>query len=105
MPLNDLTEKIQRVADGYSERFDVVCDGDWYAMKLQEELGELIQAYLIMTGRTRRKPESEEEVRRKFGEELADVFCYVTLFAKYHHLDLEAAVKEKWFKYIEEDSV
>ena len=97
MSLPDLISMIKQVADQYSKKFGVKYDGDWFLLKLQEELGEITQKYLIMTNRTRRKPESEAEARTALAEEIADVFCYILLFADEVDVDIEEAVKRKWF--------
>lgn len=104
MELKQLKETIKQVAEGYSKKFDVPYDGDWFLLKLQEELGEMTQKYLIMTNRTRRKPESEAEARAALAEEIADTFSYVLLFADHVGVDVEEAVKAKWFKYLGQDS-
>jgi NTP pyrophosphatase (non-canonical NTP hydrolase) len=58
MDIEQLTEKIQAVADQYSQKFSVEYSDDWFVMKLQEELGELVQAHLILSGRTRRRADT-----------------------------------------------
>ncbi len=73
-------------------------------MKLQEEFGEMVQAHLIMTNRTRRKPETEERARDALAQEIADVFCYILLFAKSLDINVEQAVKDKWFAYLPNQS-
>lgn len=104
MEINELTNTVKQVAEGYSKKFDVPYDGDWFLLKLQEELGEMTQKYLIMTNRTRRKPESEAEARAALAEEIADTFSYVLLFADYVGADVEEAVKAKWFKYLGQET-
>lgn len=105
MELQQLTGTVKRVADEYSKNFGVKYDGDWFLLKLQEELGEMTQKYLIMTNRTRRKPESEAEAKAALAEEIADTFSYVLLFAEHVGVDVEQAVKDKWFKYLSQDSM
>ena len=101
MEVNEMTEKVKQVANQYAQNFGIKYDGDWFLLKLQEELGEMTQKYLIMTNRTRRKPESEEEAKAALAEEIADTFSYVLLFAEHVGVDVEQAVKDKWFKYLE----
>lgn len=101
MEVNELTNTVKRIADGYSQKFGVKSDGDWFLLKLQEELGEMTQKYLIMTNRTRRKSESEAEAKAALAEEIADTFSYVLLFAEHVGIDVEEAVKNKWFKYLD----
>jgi len=101
MNLKDLSPIIQKVIDQYGEKFEVKVDADWFVFKLQEELGELVQAYLNQTGRNRRKPESAELSKQATAQELADVFCFTLLLANKLDIDLEQAVKDKWMKYLE----
>jgi NTP pyrophosphatase (non-canonical NTP hydrolase) len=65
--------------------------------KLQEELGELTQSYLMMIGQARKKEKSEDEIAKEFRKEVADVFSHVLLLAAHHKIDLEKEVEEKWF--------
>ena len=102
MEIKELTKTIQKVADQYSEEFGVEYSKDWFVMKLQEELGEMVQSHLIMTNRTRRKPESAEKAKEAFAQELADVFCYVILLAEENDINIEQAVKNKWFSYLKD---
>lgn len=100
-----MTETVKKVADRYAQNFNVKYDGDWFLLKLQEELGEMTQKYLIMTNRTRRKPDSEAEARAALAEEIADTFSYILLFADHVGINVEEAVKMKWFKYLDKSNV
>ena len=103
MNLEQLMQKIQQVADQYSEKYGIEYTDDWFVMKLQEELGEMVQAHLILSGRTRRKAETNDQAREALAQEIADVFCYTLLFAKRLNIDVEKAVKDKWFAYLENE--
>jgi NTP pyrophosphatase (non-canonical NTP hydrolase) len=63
---------------------------------LQEELGELTQAYLQHTGRARAKGLTAEEIRAGFHQEFADVFCQLLLFARQYDVDLTGEIERKW---------
>ena len=45
MSLKAATDPIQDVCDLYAERCGIARDDDWYLLKIQEELGELVQAH------------------------------------------------------------
>lgn len=92
----ELVRGVESVSKGYAEKFGITRDGPWFLLKLQEELGELVQAYLMMTGAARTKDRSAQEITAQFRSELADVFCHVLLLAKAHDVDLPAAVRDKW---------
>ena len=61
--LGPLSDGVQAVSDLYAERCDIKRDDAWYLLKLQEELGELVQAHLRLTGRGRLKGQSVEALR------------------------------------------
>ncbi len=100
MQIQELSEVVQKVAKNYSKKFDVEINADWIVFKLQEELGEFVQSYLNQTGRNRKKPESTEIAKKATADEIADVFCFVLLAAKELDIDIEQAVRDKWFSYL-----
>ncbi len=99
MNIKDLTKEVENISKMYSKRFNIDRDGDWFILKLQEELGELIQSYLMMIRQGRNKGKSEKEIKDNFRKEVADVFSHVLLLAKFYKIDLEKEVEEKWLKW------
>ena len=99
MNIKDLSEEVEKISLIYSEKFDIDRDGNWFILKLQEELGELIQSYLMMIKQGRHKGKSPEEIKDNFRKEIADVFSHVLLLAKFYKIDLEKEVEEKWLKW------
>ncbi len=95
-PLAELAEDVGRVSDLYAARFGVRRDADWALLKLQEELGELAQAHLRLSGRGR--GEASEQGR---ADEAADVLCMLLLYARAHGIDLDAAVRRKWLAHLD----
>ncbi len=102
MTLNEMAEQIEVVANRYAKEINITRDDDWYVFKLQEELGELTQKFLMMSNRARQKGFSPEEIRGQFEDEVADTFSLVVLLARHFEIDLETAVDRKWFKYLKE---
>ena len=102
MDINELAKKVEEVSNGYSKQFGINRDNDWFIFKIQEELGEMIKDYLMWTKRGRQKGLSEEELRKNFETELADLLCQVLLFANHNNVDLMKRIEEKWFKYQKE---
>jgi len=96
----EISEKVETVSQGYIGKIGVVRTPDWFVLKLQEELGELTQAYMKVKGQARTNGKTSEELNHAMAEEAADVFCHVLLFAKHNGIDLDKAVKEKWLKYL-----
>lgn len=98
MNLKSLITKIERVSELYSKKYNISRNKLWYLLKLQEEMGELTQAYLSMNGQGRHKDRSKEELQSRFENEVADVLCHVLLLAKSEGVDLKKAIDEKWLK-------
>ncbi|HEV7345728.1 MAG TPA: phosphoribosyl-ATP pyrophosphohydrolase [Devosia sp.] len=98
--LGELENLVAAVSDIYAERNAIARDDDWYLLKLQEELGELAAEYLRGSGRGRLKGAGPEAVRAAMADEAADVLAMLLLFARNNHIDLDAALDRKWFKYL-----
>ena len=100
MDVKALTEKVEKVSQIYTKKFGIERDSNWYILKLQEELGELIQSYLMMTHKARTKGKTDTELKEEFTKEIADVFCHVLLLSKHYNIDLNKAVQDKWLSWI-----
>jgi NTP pyrophosphatase (non-canonical NTP hydrolase) len=96
MNLKQLADEVEAVSDIYARKYAIDRTDTWYLLKLQEEVGELTQAFLMKTGQARDKGRSAAELDDDFRAEIADVLCQVLLLARYHGVDLEAAVADKW---------
>ncbi len=96
MDIKTLSNKVEKISLLYSNKFEIRRDADWFILKLQEELGELIQSYLMMIGQARKKEKTKKELNQDFRKEVADVFAHVLLLAKHHNINLEKEVEKKW---------
>lgn len=96
MDLEHLSEEVEQVSQIYAKKLGIERDATWFLLKLQEEVGELTQSYLMLTGNARAKGKSPEEIQTEFRKEVADVFCHTLLLARFHGIDLEKEVEEKW---------
>ncbi|MBA2393948.1 MAG: pyrophosphatase [Ktedonobacteraceae bacterium] len=96
MDVQQLSEAVESVSQIYAETFNIERDATWFILKLQEEVGELTQSYLMLAGKARAKGKSSEEIHADFCKEVADVFCQVLLLAKFYDIDLEKEIKGKW---------
>lgn len=101
--LAETTALVAQVSDIYAARFTIARDADWYALKLQEEAGEVIAAYLKLTGRGRVGTSSEAELRLALEDEIADLMAMLLLFARDNGVDVEAAIDRKWLTYLPKD--
>jgi NTP pyrophosphatase (non-canonical NTP hydrolase) len=96
MDLKQLADEVETVSRMYAERNRFDRDATWLLLKLQEEVGELTQAFLRKTGQGRAKGLSPDELSRSFRTELADVLGHVLLLARHEGIDLQAEVEAKW---------
>jgi NTP pyrophosphatase (non-canonical NTP hydrolase) len=96
MNVRQLTDEVEAVSEIYARRHGIARDGTWFLLKLQEEIGELTQAFLMRTGQARAKGHTAAELDENFRSELADVLCQTLLLARHHGVDLEAEVERKW---------
>jgi NTP pyrophosphatase (non-canonical NTP hydrolase) len=94
--LEELCDRVERVAQGYSRRFGVEQDDDWHILKLAEEVGELTQAYLMRVGKARDKGLTDAELDANFAGEVADVIGQALLIARRFGVDVLPALERKW---------
>ena len=94
--INDLSDDLEAVSVFYAQRHSIHRTDDWFVLKLNEEVGELTQAYLARTGQARDKGRSDAELEQDFRSELADVLAQVMLIARRFDVDLTADIDRKW---------
>ena len=99
--IKKLMNDIKRIAADYQEKYKINLDDDWYIFKVQEELGELIQKYLMVTGRGRQKGMSRDEIWNDFEDEAADTLCILLLLIEHFGIDIEQAIERKWLVHLE----
>ena len=99
MDLNELTDRIETVSANYAKIFGFTRDDTWFLLKLQEEVGELTQAHLRISGQARAKGRTQEQIGEDFRSEIADVLCQILLLARHHGIDPVEAIDAKWMKY------
>ena len=96
MDLRQLTDDVETISQRYAEAFDFDRDDTWFLLKLQEEVGELTQAFLMRKGQARAKGLTPQELDANFRAEVADVLCQLLLLARHHDVDVAAEVERKW---------
>lgn len=94
--LTNLMHQFEIASLKYAQDNDIERDDDWFILKLQEEVGEVTQVWNRLSGRGRRKGQTEEEMRQNLADETADLLGHVLLLAHHQGLDLESAIKRKW---------
>ena len=96
MDIGTLTAQVEDVSQAYASRFGIVRDENWQILKLQEEVGELTQAYLMRQGQARSKGLDAAEIDAVFRQEVADVLSHVLLLAHHHGIDVVDEIRRKW---------
>ena len=96
MQLRELTEEVEAVSRLYAERHQIERNDTWFLLKLQEEVGELTQAFLSRAGQARDKGRSQAEIESDFRAELSDVLAHTLLMARHFGVDLEHETQRKW---------
>lgn len=108
LTVSGLGERVEAVSALYARKFGVERDADWFMLKLAEEVGELTQAFLVATGRTRPRGDAPRSGAAPDGatgddggasplaDEVADVLAHLLLLARSQGVDVDAAVRRKW---------
>lgn len=94
--LSELKRKFEEASAIYAARHAIRRDPDWYILKLQEEVGELTQAWNNATGRGRNREVPPDALQQSLADETADILGHVLLFAHHNDIDLAAAIERKW---------
>lgn len=100
--LRPLADQFELASRAYVGKFDIQRDPDWFILKLQEEVGELTQAWTRMTGRGRVGERTDAELKEALADEVADVLGHIMLLALNWGVDLPPAVQRKWRFELEE---
>ncbi|MGO1405025.1 pyrophosphatase [Agrococcus casei] len=99
MHINETAAQIDEITRRYAEIYGFERTSDWLMLKVQEELGEVADAYLGMTGRQRDKGQGAgggADARERFALELADAAGLLMALAHNEGVDLERAIDAKW---------
>jgi NTP pyrophosphatase (non-canonical NTP hydrolase) len=96
MQIEDLQQEVESVSKFYAERHGIHRSDDWFLLKLNEEVGELTQAYLARAGQARDKGRTPGELDDDFRAAVADVVAQVLLIAERFNIDVASEVKRKW---------
>ncbi len=94
--LASLQARIKQASLAYGEAYGIDVGGDFAAMKLAEEAGEVMQAYIRLTGRSRRGRIDVAKGRHALGRELADLIGMAMIIAHDNGIDLWPMLVESW---------
>ncbi|MFH0739637.1 MAG: hypothetical protein V1819_00785 [bacterium] len=97
MELKEIQKQVAQVFLEHLEKDKIALNDDYLILKIGEEVGELMQAYLVYKKRCRpEKYLSDEEAKKGFAKELADVIGLVFAIATVMDIDLDQAIIKKW---------
>lgn len=96
LTLAELSDAVGEIGEIYAGKYGIERGDDWFLIKLQEELGELAQAHLKLSGRGRGTVPDQAR-----ADEAADVLCQLLLYCRHFGIDPEAAVRKKWLSWLE----
>lgn len=102
MQLAKLMTDFETISINYAKAFNIERNDEWFVLKLVEEVGELTQSYLKLTGQARPGGEDADALRLNFENEICDVLGQTLLLAKRHDVDIAAAINRKWLKWLPE---
>ncbi|MCS5735806.1 pyrophosphohydrolase domain-containing protein [Herbiconiux daphne] len=97
--IEGISADVEGVSGGYAEKFGIERTDAWFMLKLQEEVGELTQAFIDLKGMGRDRGRTAQENRNAFAQECADVLAHILLLARHEGIDLTAAIDQKWLRW------
>lgn len=97
LDLKALQDDVLRISDIYTAEHGIDRSGDWALLKLQEELGELTAEHLRISGRARGQADVQAQ-----ADEAADVLGMLLIYCEGAGIDLEAAMRRKWLKWLDQ---
>lgn len=97
MEIKQLQKKISKIFVNNTKRDNIKINDDFLLLKITEELGEFIQAYLIHQKKCRpAKYLSLQKSKKELSKELADVLGMILVTAESLNIDVEEALVKKW---------
>ncbi len=96
LELAALQADVLRISDLYVAEHGIERDRDWALLKLQEELGELTAEHLRVSSRARGAADAQAQ-----ADEAADVLGMLLIYCHGQGIDLEAAMRRKWLRWLE----
>jgi NTP pyrophosphatase (non-canonical NTP hydrolase) len=94
--LSGLQDRIFAASHSYTSQYGIARSEDWTVLKLAEEAGELVQAYLKLSGRSRHGDVDVEAARHDLAGEIADLIGMALIVAHEQGVDLLPALERKW---------
>ncbi len=97
MNFEELQKRIIDIFKEGLERDNIKTNDDYFVMKIGEEVGELVQSYLVYKKQCRPvKYLQDGEAKKAVAKELSDVLALVFMIAHTLDINLEEAIEKKW---------
>ena len=97
MKLKNVQKQVTKVFLDNLKRDKIKISDDYLMVKLGEEVGELMQAYIIHKKKCRpEKYLTPKKSKKGVAKELSDVVCLSLIISKILKIDLEEAITKKW---------
>ena len=97
MEFKQLQEEVTKIFLANLKRDNIELSDDYLMLKISEELGELMQSYIVHKKKCRpEKYMTAEESKKALAKELADVVGLVFVISKSLNIDLEESIIKKW---------
>ena len=97
MEVNKLQNQASEVFLSNLDRDNIECSPDYLVLKLTEELGEFVQAYIVHMKRCRPEKYLADDIsKRELSKELSDILGLVLVIAQTQGIDVEKALVKKW---------
>ena len=97
-------QQIEQVSHEYAEKFGIDRNPVYFLLKVQEEVGELTQAFMMLHHLGRQKSQNSEQLQEAFQAEFADALYHLLLLGIHHEIDIEQAIRQKWLRYLSEEA-
>jgi len=97
MEFKQLQDQIAKIFLSNLERDKIEVSDDYLMLKINEELGEFMQSYIVHKKKCRpAKYLSLEESKREMAKELSDVIGLAFVISHVFKIDVEEALIKKW---------
>jgi len=93
--LNNLQKLIVASSHSYTSHYGIERTPDWTALKFAEEAGEVVQAFVKFSGRSRHAID-RDVAKQHLASEIADAIGMALILAAEYDLDLRAAFEREW---------
>lgn len=91
MNLKETMLHCEKAWNQYAEKFQIKRDDEFYFLKMQEELGELVRAFLEIRGSEKKRKSNIDELKKKFAGDVASLVGNALILA--HHFGIDLQIK------------